>query len=326
MKKIIIIALTYMVCCSQIFAQNPTSKPTKVDKVATKAKQSAENVSGQADKIKNDIEVVQGSINTIIKVFEPFLSKNKTETSVPSGSVSPQDDVQVEQNQTTSNEPQSTNEVETRSSDAVSVEEPMPSSPPTNYDGSANLGTQNSTKYGNYLDIGNGSILDDIDAAGASQNVDLIFTATTFAGRTLYAFFSPFYAKNSTKASLYNYGIKFKRNDPHPAKTWERVNESEVALTNLNAAQFEKIKNNSQLESVVRQTTKFSGGIEIYDRLEGKVLAIKTVMDDRVCYGLLYILNQYGTTGESSYIKVKLKVTGFDSNGDGNPDSNMYDR
>ncbi|MFZ4545186.1 MAG: hypothetical protein ACOYOA_14125 [Saprospiraceae bacterium] len=321
--KYIGLFLAILCCSSYSFAQNDASK--KIDK--------------STERIKADVQTVSDNVKSIVKVFEPFFktrtlgqtetpAEPQTEQSTDNTSVTPSMDMpsnetpSTDQSTDVSNQPNENNTETQNSNQSNNTETPTP--PPYAGDGTANLGTQNNSKYGNYLDIGNGMIMDEIDAAGASHNVDLIFTATNFAGRVLYAFFSPYYAKTSTKANLYNYGIKYKRNDPHPSKSWEVANESTVALTTINGAQFEKIKNNAQLAAVVKQTQKFSNSIEVYDQLVGKVIAVKTTMDDRVCYGLMYIVNQYGTTGENSYIKVKLKVTGFDGNGDGNPDANQY--
>lgn len=58
--------------------------------------------------------------------------------------------------------------------------------------------------------------------------------------------------------------------------------------------------------------------------MNGKVFAVKTHLGNREAYGLIYIVDQFGTTGTNGYLKIKLKVTGFDSTGDGNPDPNLY--
>ncbi|MBW7893405.1 MAG: hypothetical protein H3C48_20800 [Chitinophagaceae bacterium] len=47
-------------------------------------------------------------------------------------------------------------------------------------------------------------------------------------------------------------------------------------------------------------------------------------MGNRTAYGLVFIQNHYGTIGSNGYLKIKLKVTGFDSNGDGTADASNY--
>lgn len=314
MKKLLLLSTFLVVGKISIFAQKKTS-----EKVAD----ATEKVTQKIDNAKEKVKQVSTHVQAIIKIFEPFFGKkNKSNTDSTTQVESSNTQTDANNSQGDANNNQSQGNIDTYATDnGINYNNQ------SNYnaDGIANVGTQNSNEYGNYISIGSGMIYDEIDAASQSANIDLIFTATNWGGKTLYALFSPYYAKSNTKASLYNYGIKFKRNDPHPAKKWDRVNESEVALTNITSKQFDKIQTNPQLESVVKGISKFSGALEITDgKMEGKVFAIKTVMGDRTCYGLLYVLNQYGTTGENSYLKVKLKVTGFDANGDGNPDASLY--
>ncbi len=167
--------------------------------------------------------------------------------------------------------------------------------------------------------------MDEIDAAGASKSVDLIYTATNAFNEQLpmYAFLTPSYVKHDAFAYNFFKGTKFKDRNIPPA-TWDEVNESEVALTALTGEQFEKIQNNNQLMAVVKQIKGFGQKVESRTKLDGKVIAVKTEMGDRTAYGLIYIVSHYGTTGENGYLKIKIKVTGFDTNGDGNPDNRLY--
>lgn len=321
MKKLLLF-VAIIVCSNSLFAQQK-SKTTASQKVTD----ATEKVTQKIDNAKEKVNAVSNHIQNIIKIFEPFFRKKNQPTTDSTTQVVYNNTQTETATNTSGTQVEATNNQSQNNTDTYSSNNGINYNNTSNYnaDGIANLGTQNSSEYGNYISIGSGMIYDEIDAASQSANIDLIFTATNWAGKTLYAFFSPYYAKSNTHAMLYNYGIKFKRNDPHPAKNWSRVNESEVALTNITAKQFDKIQNNPQLEAVVKGITKFSSSLEIADgKPEGKVLAIKTVMGDRTCYGLLYIVNQFGTTGENSYLKVKLKVTGFDANGDGNPDATMY--
>ncbi|MFN4147171.1 MAG: hypothetical protein ACK4GN_15195 [Runella sp.] len=198
-------------------------------------------------------------------------------------------------------------------------------SPVYNPDGTANLGTQNHRSYGCYIDIINGAIMDDIDAAGNSRSIDLIFTATdAFNSQVpMYAFLTPAYAKNDAFAYNFFKGVKFKDQNI-PPKTWETVNESELAFAPISGEQFERIQTNAQLTAVVKQCTGFAQKLESRTKLDGKVIAVKTEMGSRTAYGLMYVVNHYGTIGENGYLRIKLKVTGFDANGDGNPDAGLY--
>jgi hypothetical protein len=197
-------------------------------------------------------------------------------------------------------------------------------SPAYNTDGTANLGSQNHTMYGCYLDILKGAVMDDIDAAGNSKSVDIIFTATDYYGSApMYAFLTPSYVKNDFFSNYYFRGAKYKDANI-PPKQWSDVVESEIALTPYTGFQFDKIQTNDQLMAVVKQCSGFKDKFESRTKLDGKIFAIKTEIDSRTCYGLLYVVTHYGTTGANGYLKVKLKVTGFDASGDGNPDANLY--
>lgn len=318
MKKSLIIIVTLLSCSTIFFAQ---TTPTDKGKTGQKIVKSIEKTANTTSETAQNTQVIAQNVKEIVKIFEPFRIqfKKESKTEVGNGTLegSATYSVNVGENgsETEQNTAESTN---TMPDNNV----PIIPSPSGNYssDGSANLGTQNHATYGNYLDMNKGEILDNVTAPAISQSVDLIFTATKWSNNTLYAFFSPYYAKNNTSAMKYNFGIKYKRNEKHPATNWAAVNESQVALTNLNEAQFNKIQTSAQLEAFVKQVQNYKECLELKDNIEGKVLAIKTQMDNRTCYGLLYIANQYGTVGENSYIKVKLKVLGTDMNGDGLPD------
>lgn len=194
-----------------------------------------------------------------------------------------------------------------------------------NTDGTANLGNQNSKKFGCYVNILNGAIMDEIDAAGNAKSIDLIFTSTDYFNENvpMYAFLTPAFAKNDKFAYNFFKGTKYKDQNI-PPKLWEEVNESEVAMTSLTGEQFERIQTNQQLTAVVKQIAGFSQKIESRTKLDGKVIAVKTEMGDRTAYGLMYIVSHTGTFGESAFLKVKIKVTGLDATGDGNPDPGLY--
>jgi hypothetical protein len=54
--------------------------------------------------------------------------------------------------------------------------------------------------------------------------------------------------------------------------------------------------------------------------LDGKVFAIRTQIENRTSYALIYVVEHVGVMGSSCFLKVKLKVNGLDANGDGLPD------
>ena len=206
----------------------------------------------------------------------------------------------------------------------TSQEEVIPESSSYNTDGTANLGNQNNKEFGCYLDMTSGTVLDEVDAAGNTRSVDLIFTATDYFGSApMYAFLSPSLVKNDVFANYYFRGSQFKDANI-PVRQWEEVNESEIALTNLTLERFEKIKNNNQLTAVIKQTTGFKDRFESRSKIQGKVFAVKTHMAQHEALGLIYIVDQLASTGVNGFLKIKIKVTGFDSNGDGNPDTNNY--
>lgn len=310
-----------------IFAQ---TQPSEKGKTGQKIVKKTEQVANTTTETAQNTQIIAQNVKEIVKIFEPFRVqfKKESQTAVGNGTIegSATYSVNVSENggqtqQSSGTEmQQNTSEVPTNTAPEQNTS--VITSPSGNYssDGTANLGTQNHAIYGNYLDMNKGEILDNVTAPAVSGSVDLIFTATKWADNTLYAFFSPYFAKNNSTAMKYNYGMKYKRNEKHPATNWAATNESLVALTNLNEAQFNKIQTSAQLEAFVKQVQNFKESLEIQNNIAGKVLAIKTQMDNRTCYGLLYIVNQYGTVGENSYIKVKLKVLGTDMNGDGLPD------
>ena len=47
----------------------------------------------------------------------------------------------------------------------------------------------------------------------------------------------------------------------------------------------------------------------------GKLLRSKNSDGRRTAYGLIHIVNHYGTTGENGYLKIRIKITGLDANG-----------
>ncbi|MBK8448766.1 MAG: hypothetical protein IPO78_14900 [Saprospiraceae bacterium] len=262
------------------------------------------------------------NVKSIIKIFEPILRLRLKKSSNSMDAPNPNSEVTE-----TLQEP--TESLEATDAEDIVQESPeeailVPESSEYNVDGTANLGNQNHKQYGCYIDIMQGQVMDDIDAAGNTSKVDLIFTATDYFGSApMYALLTPSYVKQDNFSNYYFRGSNFKDANI-PVKQWDELNESEIALTSLTAEKFEKIQNNNQLMAVIKQISGFKDKFESRTKINGKVFAIKTEMGNRQAYGLLLITDQFGTTGTNGYLKIKLKVTGFDANGDGNPDANLY--
>lgn len=333
--KQIILSASVLLFTSLLYAQEvKTEKKSKVVKTTEKINQQTQKISEASNEVVNQSQQtsanVQNAVNNakaVIKIFEPILrfrlKKNaqqgsadtQTETTSPS----------TEQASTQSTQPYDNPAVYVTQNDLAQGVAVVVESPVYNADGTANLGSQNNKKFGCYINVLQGSIMDEIDAAGNSKSVDLIFTATNAFNEQvpMYAFLTPSYVKNDAFAYNFFKGTKYKDKNIPPA-SWEDVNESEVAMTALTGEQFEKIQNNNQLTAVVKQIKGFGQKVESRTKLEGKVIAVKTEMGDRTAYGLIYIVSHYGTTGDNGYLKIKIKVTGFDQNGDGVPDGSIY--
>jgi hypothetical protein len=322
-------------------AQEQPKKPKvvktaeKVNQKTQKASEASNEVVNQSQQTAANVQNVVNNAKAVIKIFEPILrfrlkKQNTTQ----------QTDVAVNNNQPQPNPPAEpvTNQpapepVPDYNNPAVYVTQAdinqgamiVAESPLYNTDGTANLGSQNNKKFGCYIDIMNGAIMDEIDAAGQSKSIDLIFTATNSFNEQvpMYAFLTPSYVKNDAFAYNFFKGTKYKDRNIPPA-AWDEVNESEVAMTALSPEQFEKIQNNNQLMAVVKQIKGFGQKVESRVKLEGKVIAVKTEMGDRTAYALIYIMNHYGTTGDNGYLKIKIKVTGFDANNNGIPNGSFY--
>lgn len=339
--KHLLILFVFAAFTADSYAQSKAVKTVqKANDKARQVKEDSEEITRQAGEVAGNISSVKSNVKTIVSVFEPILKfrlkkKNAAaaeqaetsgdNTSPASNSSSAEATTSASSTTTTYSEPSYTDPYAVTQTDINNGVAITTESAAYNNDGSANLGSQNNTKYGCYLDMVKGQVMDDIDAAGQSKNIDLIFTATGHFNEQvpMYAFLTPAYAKDDGAAYHFFKGTKYKDKNIPPA-TWDEVNESEVAMTALTPAQFDKIQNNNQLMAVVKQIKGFSQKVESRTKLDGKVLAVKTEMGDRTTYGLICISNHYGTIGNNGYLKVKIKVTGFDSNGDGNPDASIY--
>jgi hypothetical protein len=190
-----------------------------------------------------------------------------------------------------------------------------------NPDGSANLGNQYNAEYGCYLNALTGTVLYGGEAEENPAGVDLIFLAPN-DGQNAYYLITPGFAHDGRADCFWG-----SCTTDNPTRSWSKVNESEVALTNLTGAQFEKIQYNTQLSGAVKGTRGFAGWYSSPgSKLDGKVFAVKTEMESRTAYALIYVVKQVGTSGSGGYLKLKVKVTGVDTNGDGSPDAGAYQR
>lgn len=347
------VLLAILVFTQLSFSQNQpapkTNKPVKVTENVNKASEDVKNSSDamnqQVQQASGNMQATANNAKAVVQVFEPILRlrlKKQAGSSLTEmnagqdGTIAqPTDPYQSPAQGNQPAQPDNISYTDGGSTQAMQNQEvyvediqsgiPVSSTGEAyNTDGTANLGNQNNSKFGCYLDIRQGLIMDEVDAAGQTRAVDIMFTATDYYGSaSMYAFLTPAYVKNDFFSNYYFRGAKYKDANI-PVKLWEEVNETEIALTNLTPEKFEKIRDNNQLMAVVKQTGAFKDKFESRTKLDGKILAIKTEMGDRTAYGLLYIVSHFGTTGENGYLKIKLKVTGFDANGDGNADSFLY--
>lgn len=202
-----------------------------------------------------------------------------------------------------------------------SATQPLPkgSSNPYNADGSANWGQQYNTKYGCYLDALRGRIADAGEAADMPETIDLIFAAYKSTGA--YYLFTPNFAHAEVMADA----VWGSATTDNPTKSWKAVNETEVAETNLTAADFNAIQNNNQLSSAAAKAKNWAGYVQLMNRFDNKVFALRVHTDSRKLFALIYVQEHMGTDGGNGYLKIRIKVTGIDTNNDGEPDSSAYE-
>jgi hypothetical protein len=343
--KLSLFLLMFLFAGSFVNAQEQPKKPKvvktaeKINQKTQKASEASNEVVNQSQQTAANVQNVVNNAKAVIKIFEPILRFRLKKNKSASGdgivsNTSPASDPAVtpppvESQPTVTSQPSipayDNPNLYVTQSDLMQGVQVIAESPAYNTDGTANLGSQNNKKFGCYINVLKGAVMDEIEVAGNSKSVDLIFTATNAFNEQvpMYAFLTPSYVKNDAFAYNFFKGTKYKDKNIPPAE-WEEVNESEVAMTALTPEQFEKIQNNNQLMAVVKQIKGFGQKVESRVKLEGKIIAVKTEMGDRTAYGLIYIVNHYGTTGDNGYLKIKIKVTGFDANGDGNPDGSIY--
>lgn len=295
------------------------------NKIAEQAKQSGEHIKNVAENVK-----------AIIQVFEPivkihFKKKGNATTTAENGSAQSSSIYQKEESNsspvmppTIQNQTNPNTQVENTvggNPSATTTQSYQPESASYNGDGSANWGNQYNAEYGNYLDAFTGTILDGGSAEDNPASIDLIFLAPN-DGQNAYYILTPNFAHDNGSADAF-WGSATTDN---PVKAWRAVNESEVALTILTGQQFEKIQYNEQLRGAIKQAKGFASFFSSTSKLDGKVFAVKTEMADRTAYALVYVVRHMGTSGSNGHLKVKIKCTGIDNNGDGNPEQQNYSR
>jgi hypothetical protein len=187
-----------------------------------------------------------------------------------------------------------------------------------NGDQTLNWGNQFNPNFGAFLDLIGGRTLQAAPAKTSPLSTDLIFVAPN-DGQNAYYLLSPLTSKD--QASNVFWGSNSTDN---PVVSWTAVNESEVSPTNLSASQFEQVQTNADLARVLASVNGYAGFHSAGTRLEGQVFAARVKMNGRSLDGLIYVVAHFGTSGPNGYLKVKIKLTGIDTNNDGQADNDGY--
>lgn len=329
MKIKYIVTTTLLLCLNSaiISAQQPVEKKKGMEKAKAttqKMKEKTAKTAADMQEVANNTYSTVNNVKAILRVFEPFLVQMKGNTQaepVPNNSapVTTNDTPSIEDVNSNTSSSNTTQNLGVAGGTEANSATDITNSTAYNSDGTANWGCQDHEKYGCYLDAQKGIILDDVDVATQTGSVDIIFTSCSYAGKPLYALLTPQYAKSNTHARVFFSGAKYKYGN-YPTKQWQEANASSVSEIRITGMQFEKIKDNNQLTAIVNQAGSFSDHLESRMPLTGRVFAVKTQLENRMSYALIYVVEQFGTTGGSSFLKVKVKVNGIDTNGDGLPD------
>lgn len=187
-----------------------------------------------------------------------------------------------------------------------------------NQDGTGNWGNQNHSIYGNCLDVLTGNVVGMGEAEDNPASIDLLFFAPT-DGQGTYVLMTPNFAKTNGTATYIS------QHHSDGVQAWSSISESEVGLTNLTLAQFDKIQNNSQIKSVAKNCRNYAGYYtSVGKKLEGQVFAVKVEQEEKTVYALIAVVKQFGTNGSNGYLKIKVKSVGEDVNSDGRIDTQSY--
>lgn len=307
-----------MVSFTTLCAQSGSKIVRKTGQMESKSQTlqtDSEELQKKVEGTTHNIKSTASNVKKILSIFDPIIyfhsRKRVVEDGIPSESEYANDSTSSDTNFPTEGGSNDVSDTEVQDPDGSS-------------DATTMLGSQNHKEFGCYLDLGTGTVLDDIDAAENTSRVDLIFAATDYFGSALmYAFLSPATVKSDAFAHYYFRGSKYK--DQHiPVRQWEEANESEMAMTSLTLSQFEKINSNKQLMAVVQQISGFKDRLESRSKLTGKIIACKTEIQSRTVYALIAVLDHYGNHGSNGCLKIKIKLSGIDLNGDSIPDPDAY--
>lgn len=325
MKKIIIIKFLSIVLLTNIHAQKKPATEKVVaasEKVNTKSREisdASNKVADQARRAGDNAKNIAANVKAVIKVFEPILNHLKRKkkilgsnndvavTNANTGNTVNTTTVKTENNTPpppASTSDNATDNTNSNTGNAADYETSVTENKYYNSDGTANIGNQNNGEYGNFLNAFTGTINDGYEAEQDSKNIDLVFLADQYGG---YMLASPIFLKTSNPGFHYE----------NVVKSWNSVNESEIALTTMTISEFEKIKPTdvTKFYSKVKQTTGYTSFYQSFtEKLKGKVFAIRSEMGGRQAYALMAVMEHAGTYGSSGYLKIKIKCTGIDNN------------
>jgi len=324
MKKLLfaaVLSILQMLATAQSAGQKVVTTAEKVNEKSRQVSDASNKIAGQAAEVGSNMKNVAGNAKAVLKIFEPIFKLHFKKRIV---------------NGNTNGSEAAVNPSSNNNTEVINEVPPLPAGNPTgatpatydpgipentsyNNDGSANWGNQYNAVYGCFLDAMTGTVMDGGTAEEKPGSVDLIFLAPN-DGQNTYYLVTPNFAHDGGADCFWG-----SCTTDNPVRSWKDVNESEVALTTLSGAQFDKIQYNSQLSGAVKSARGFAGYYSSPGtKLDGKVFAIKTQMENRTAYALVYVVQHIGTSGSKGALKVKIKCTGFDTNGDGNPDVRAY--
>jgi hypothetical protein len=301
----LVILLGYGYTC---FCQTTNSERSKLSDSAEKLEKQSQKLADETKEISKQIvetsenvKQTMQNIKDLTSVFEPIfqlrIKKKSSQVFVNSSRV----DSIKNQNSLTSQNISSTGK--SQNADLFEPENLF-----YNIDGTANLGNQHNPKFGCYLDINLGRVLDEIDVAGNTADVDIIFTGTDYYNTPLYTLITPSYVNREGTSNYYFRGPLYKDWNI-PVANWTEFSESEIGLTNLDGDKFNRISKKDQLIALVNQTTEFKKLFTSNSKLTGKVFALRVEMPDEKVYCLMHVIDHYGTTGTNAYLKIKLKIS-----------------
>lgn len=312
----------------------------KVNKVSKDIHETSDKIKEQSRQISDHTKSVVNNVREIAMLFEPILfhfTKKKKNYVAKSGGadVAANEPADTKQSEPTSSYPynsenanNSAGTVNTgtasqsmKDNNSYPADYGVPANKNYNADGTLNWGHNNSATMGYCLNALLGEVCDAEAAKQNPKSVDLIFLAPN-DGQNAYYLVTPGFAQSNGSADCFWGGCT----TDNPVKAWAAANESEIAVTSLSGEQFLKIKTSSQVKSAVRSARNFAPFYSSTSKLEGRVFALKTEMDDRETYALIYVVKHYGTSGSSGYLKIMIKCPGFDNNGDNYPDYGIYSR